>query len=198
MSFFRGVSASSDFRFGDASKATMKQMVKKAPKSFETKIHMSHVCKPLVASWVEQKLMELLGLEDEVVVGLVSSSLEAEVGNGLCCRRRRDLWTILPCSDDLLPVLRLCLHGTLWIGCFNLVLYIGNSWLPLSYMFSVVTNLGAPRICCDGVVHAAMQSPNPLELQLTLTGFLEKRAPAFVAELWDVLISAQVCSALCV
>src|SRR5689334_4280662 len=35
------------------------------------------------------------------------------------------------------------------------------------------------------------QSPNPVELQLTLTGFLEKKAPAFVAELWRMLASAQ-------
>ncbi|PWN23372.1 PWI domain-containing protein [Microstroma glucosiphilum] len=33
--------------------------------------------------------------------------------------------------------------------------------------------------------------PNPRQLQLSLTGFLESSTPKFMAELWDLLLSAQ-------
>ena len=112
-SSYRGVSAESDFRFSDTAKQSLKHLAQKAPPSYATKVYTSKICRPVVSNWVAQRVTQLLGIEDEVVIGLVNNSLEQE-------------------------------------------------------------------------------SPNPLELQLTLTGFLEKRAPAFVAELWDVLLSAQV------
>lgn len=36
-----------------------------------------------------------------------------------------------------------------------------------------------------------MQSPDPKDIQITLTGFLEEKTAKFMHELWTLLLSAQ-------
>lgn len=111
-SFFRGTSGASDPRFADKAAAALKSIGASAPAEYATRISMSKVYRPLIESWVAQRITQMLGFEDDLVIGTVQALLSKE-------------------------------------------------------------------------------SPDPRELQMYLTGFLEKQAQAFVVELWGVLISAQ-------
>lgn len=77
-SFFRGTTASSDFRFGDKSKATLEKIKSSAPKEYGVKIDMARVCKPIIQGWIGKRVTELLGFEDDVVIGLVQNDLETK------------------------------------------------------------------------------------------------------------------------
>ena len=110
--FFRGTSAASDPRFSDKAAAQMKMIGASAPAEYGTKIYMAKVYRPMIDSWVAQRITEMLGFEDDLVIGTVQALLGKE-------------------------------------------------------------------------------HPDPRELQMYLTGFLEKQAQAFVVELWGVLMSAQ-------
>ena len=81
--FFRGTTQTSDFRFGDKTKAQMRALSAAAPKEYDTKIDMSRVCKPIVNGWISRRLIEVLGFEDEVVTGLAVNYLETN--NVSCC-----------------------------------------------------------------------------------------------------------------
>jgi serine/arginine repetitive matrix protein 1 len=113
MQFFRGTSAASDFRFADKTGKQIKAIGASAPPEYAVKVHMSRVYRPIINGWIEQRINELLGIEDELLIGTVQE-------------------------------------------------FLGKD-----------------------------ESPDPRELQMYLTGFLEKKAQPFVAELWGVLASAQ-------
>lgn len=109
--YFRGTSKEQDSRFSDKEKKLMKTM--KFPSEYNTKIDMKQIKLEVIKPWIGQKLTELLGFEDEVLLGYVFSLLEEN------------------------------------------------------------------------------QFPDPRQLQINITGFLEKDASGFVLDMWKLLISAQ-------
>lgn len=78
-SFFRGTAAGSDFRFQDKHAQLKKQIAGQAPAEFAVKISMSKVRKDgWLVSWVNGKLTELLGIEDEIAASMVTNHLLTE------------------------------------------------------------------------------------------------------------------------
>ncbi|CAG8467853.1 4565_t:CDS:10 [Ambispora leptoticha] len=108
--FFKGTSLEQDSRFSDKEKKLLKSM--NFPAEFNKKVDFDKVNMTVIKPWIANKVVELLGAEDEVVV---------------------------------------------------------------NYVFGL------------------LEEPNldPRMMQINLTGFLEKNAPIFVAELWKLLLSAQ-------
>ncbi|BFZ62191.1 hypothetical protein YB2330_003273 [Saitoella coloradoensis] len=111
MSNFRGISLEQDGRFTNAEARLMKTM--SFPPDFSEKVDMSKVNLEVIKPWIEDKVIAMMGVEDDVVVDFAVGLLE-ESG-----------------------------------------------------------------------------SPDPRKIQISLTGFLEKNAPAFTKELWNLLLSAQ-------
>jgi len=109
--YFRGTSKEQDSRFSDKEKKLLQSS--KFPPEYSTKVDMKNVKLEVIKPWITQKLNELLGFEDEVLIGYVFSLLEE------------------------------------------------------------------------------IQNPDPKQLQINISGFLEKDASAFVLEMWKLLISAQ-------
>uniref|UniRef100_H3G7G6 PWI domain-containing protein n=2 Tax=Phytophthora ramorum TaxID=164328 RepID=H3G7G6_PHYRM len=85
------------------------------PKCFAQRVDMAKVQREVVNQWVAERLTELLGFEDDIVVSMAINLLEPKVDERL----------------------------------------------------------------------------DPRQLQMALTGFLEKQAGAFTEELWQLLLSAQ-------
>lgn len=108
---FRGVSVAEDVRFKDKEDALLKS--NKYPSNFQDKVDMSKVNMQVMRPWIAERVEQLLGFEDDVLVEFVSDHLENE------------------------------------------------------------------------------RFPDPRKMQISLTGFLEKRARSFMAELWTLLLSAQ-------
>ena len=77
--FYRGVSSDSDFRFKDRGRETSKSIALNAPAEYAVKISMAKVYRPVIEGWISQRVTELLGFEDDVVVGLITTTLQAEV-----------------------------------------------------------------------------------------------------------------------
>lgn len=89
----QGTSQDQDARFKDKEKKLMKSM--KFPKEFDTKVptcfltvaHDPHVSQvdtkkvklEVITPWISGKVTDLLGFEDEVVIGYIAGLLEAEV-----------------------------------------------------------------------------------------------------------------------
>lgn len=107
----RGVSAAQDVRFKDKEKQLLEGS--RFPAMFDTRVDMERVNMQVMRPWIVERVEELLGLEDEVLVEYVMSQLEEE------------------------------------------------------------------------------RYPDPRKMQISLTGFLEKNARIFMAELWRLLMSAQ-------
>jgi len=109
--FFRGTDRQQDSRFGNSDKRLMKRM--KFAKVLGERIDIKKVNIEVMSRWITEKITEILGFEDEVVIGM----------------------------------------------CINML---------------------------DGT-----EALDPKQLQLNLTGFLEKQAMGFVEELWTLLADAQ-------
>ena len=71
--FFRGTSVSQDARFAD--KASLLLQSLRFPSVYRRKVDLSLVRLDEVSRWVQRRVVELVGLEDEVLVGLVVSTL---------------------------------------------------------------------------------------------------------------------------
>lgn len=90
MQTFRGVNAESDYRYSSRSHAQLKAII--APASFDKPVKMceyagsslnaavlelsatgprcvAKICRPVLDGWITRRLTELIGLEDEVVIG---------------------------------------------------------------------------------------------------------------------------------
>lgn len=67
MQTFRGVPVESDFRYGNRARVQLAAIA--APPSYDKPVKMSKVCRPVMDGWITRRLTELLGLEDEVVIG---------------------------------------------------------------------------------------------------------------------------------
>ena len=76
--FFRGA-RDDDVRHRDRTKANLKSLGATAPPEYGVKIAMKRVYRPVVEGWVSQRVTELLGFEDDIVVGLVAATLQEEV-----------------------------------------------------------------------------------------------------------------------
>ncbi|KAF8515520.1 PWI domain-containing protein [Hysterangium stoloniferum] len=74
--FFRGTSTDQDRRFSDKETKLLKSM--KFPPSFEKKVDMRKVNLQVLRPWITQKVTELVGLEDELVVEYAMGLLEDE------------------------------------------------------------------------------------------------------------------------
>lgn len=116
-SAYRGISADQDGRFRNKEQLLLKKLASKGqfPESFEQRVNMTKVNMEVMRPWIAEKVEEVLGFEDDVVVEYVNGMLED--------------------SNDI--------------------------------------------------------QPDPKKMQLSLTGFLESKTPAFMAELWSLLLSAQ-------
>jgi serine/arginine repetitive matrix protein 1 len=108
--FFRGTSLEQDSRWNGTAK--LKKALKCAA-ILETKVNTSKVKLEVINKWISERITELLGFEDEIVIGLVVNTLS-----------------------------------------------------------------GTPK-------------PDPKQMQLDLTGFLEKQTAGFMEELWTLLADAQ-------
>lgn len=108
--FFRGTSVDQDSRWGNSDKKIMKKM--KFAEVLGVKVDTTKVKLDVINKWVSERITEILGFEDDIVIGTVINSLEEK-------------------------------------------------------------------------------NPDPKQLQLDITGFLEKKSPVFVEELWTLLTDAQ-------
>ena len=75
--FFRGTSAGQDFRWGNAHKKMLKKL--KCDKALKEKVDVSKVNFPLIKKWITERINEILGFEDDVVISLCINMLETEV-----------------------------------------------------------------------------------------------------------------------
>ncbi|KAJ9579917.1 hypothetical protein L9F63_004390, partial [Diploptera punctata] len=71
-----GTSAEQDNRFSDKEKKLLKQM--KFGDSLNRKVDMSKVKLEIIKPWIAQRITEILGIEDDVVVEFVINQLEDE------------------------------------------------------------------------------------------------------------------------
>ncbi|KAJ3209700.1 hypothetical protein HDU67_005994 [Dinochytrium kinnereticum] len=74
--FFKGASAEQDARFGDKHKKLLKTM--KFPAIYNTKVDMKKVKLSAMKPWITKKVVEIVGMEDDLVVGYVFQMLEVE------------------------------------------------------------------------------------------------------------------------
>lgn len=112
--FFRGTSVEQDGRWGKSDERLMAKMASKGmfASILETKINIKKVNVDVISKWITQKVIEVLGFEDEIVINLIINMLQGDVIDGR-------------------------------------------------------------------------------KMQLGVTGFLEKKTPSFMEELWTLLVDAQ-------
>ncbi|KAF9118915.1 hypothetical protein BGX30_004211 [Mortierella sp. GBA39] len=72
--FFKGTSAGQDTRFSDKHKKMLKSM--NFPPEFSQKVDMKKVNMKVIKDWMEERVIQLLGIEDEVVVEYAIGMLE--------------------------------------------------------------------------------------------------------------------------
>ncbi|KAF9127016.1 hypothetical protein BG015_004607 [Linnemannia schmuckeri] len=72
--FFKGTSAGQDTRFSDKHKQMLKSM--KFPPEFNQKVDMKKVNMKVIKDWMAERVIQLLGIEDEVVVEYAIGMLE--------------------------------------------------------------------------------------------------------------------------
>ncbi|KAI7816509.1 PWI domain-containing protein [Gamsiella multidivaricata] len=72
--FFKGTSADQDARFSDKQKKLLRSM--NFPSEFSQKVDMKKVNMKVIKGWMAQRVSQLLGIEDEVVVEYAFGMLE--------------------------------------------------------------------------------------------------------------------------
>ena len=72
--FFKGTSADQDRRFSDKELKLLKSM--KFPPEFDKKVDMRKVNLQVIRPWVTKKVIELVGIEDELVIEYAMGLLE--------------------------------------------------------------------------------------------------------------------------
>ncbi len=84
--FFKGTSHDQDARFANKEKKLINSLA--WPEEFKTKVNMRKVELAAIRPWIERRITELLGFEDEVVVELCASLLEPqEIDSKICPKR---------------------------------------------------------------------------------------------------------------
>jgi len=114
MAGIKGTASIDTWRFGDKQDKLMKKM--KFPAEFDRKVNMDKVSLPVINRWIAERILDLLGFEDDILV---------------------------------------------------------------QFVFNILENAKKKRY-----------SPDPKEIQIQITGFLERDARTFTEELWTHIISA--------
>ena len=157
---------------GDADKRLRKKLEKsgKFDESFKTPVRIEKINVEVMGRWVSERLAELLGFEDDVLSELVMNMRDS----GPAVLRRLPSHAT-SASTRLVSIRR------------------GRGWS---------LNFGAIRTDLSGKCSARLAQTrdaktgqdkrvDPQQLQVQLTGFLNKQAQPFVAELWKLLLDAQ-------
>lgn len=76
---FRGTSAGQDARFADKMALVRRRIAARAPPEYAVPIDTSRVRMEVINKWVADKLTEFMGLEDEVLIGMVHAMLAEPV-----------------------------------------------------------------------------------------------------------------------
>ncbi|KAK0087659.1 hypothetical protein PV325_000466 [Microctonus aethiopoides] len=71
---YTGTTASQDTRFSDKEKKLLKQM--KFDDSLTQKVDMTKVKLDVIKPWITTKITQILGIEDDVMIGYVNNQLE--------------------------------------------------------------------------------------------------------------------------
>jgi len=64
-------------RFGDKDKKILKS--ENLPQEYETPIDISKIVLEPIKMWVERRVTEILGFEDDIVIGIINAQLEEPV-----------------------------------------------------------------------------------------------------------------------
>ncbi len=72
------MSAEQDGRFSDKQKKLLKSMAKSFPPEFSTKVDLRKVNWDVMKPWIAQRVTELLGIEDDVLIGYVYEQFEGK------------------------------------------------------------------------------------------------------------------------
>merc|ERR1712071_415546 len=78
--FFKGTSADQDNRFADKKKKLLKSM--KFADGLDKKVDMSKVALDTIKPWINDKVTEFLGMEDDVVIEFVYNQLDERFPDG--------------------------------------------------------------------------------------------------------------------
>ena len=81
---FRGTSLDNDDRYGNGDKKLIDKMTKdgKFPAILNSKINLKKINIPIISKWVAERLLEILGYEDDIVTGLIVNILQGEKIDG--------------------------------------------------------------------------------------------------------------------
>jgi len=74
-SFYRGTSIDQDGRFTNKEKKLI--LGKVWPEIFDTRINLKKVDLKVIKQWINKKITEILGFEDELVINLAISEIES-------------------------------------------------------------------------------------------------------------------------
>uniref|UniRef100_A0A8C4SX00 Serine and arginine repetitive matrix 1 n=1 Tax=Erpetoichthys calabaricus TaxID=27687 RepID=A0A8C4SX00_ERPCA len=77
--FFRGTSAEQDNRFSNKQKKLLKQL--KFAECLEKKVDMTKVNLEVIKPWITQRVTEILGFEDDVVIEFIFNQLEEKIND---------------------------------------------------------------------------------------------------------------------
>uniref|UniRef100_A0A3Q2GP10 PWI domain-containing protein n=1 Tax=Cyprinodon variegatus TaxID=28743 RepID=A0A3Q2GP10_CYPVA len=80
--FFRGTSAEQDNRFSNKHKKLLKQL--KFAECLDKKVDMTKVNLEVIKPWITQRVTEILGFEDDVVIEFIFNQLEEKVKHRDC------------------------------------------------------------------------------------------------------------------
>ena len=77
--FFRGTNIDKNVKFKDKEKALIKSW--KWPEEFEKHVDLKKVDLDVIKQWIEKRVNELMGIEEELVVAYAQAYLDDVVGN---------------------------------------------------------------------------------------------------------------------
>ena len=102
--FFRGTSVGQDGRFSNKEEATLKMMA--YPAEYSQKVRMEKVNVAKIGEWMQKRLTELLGLEDDVTSGMFLEYLESGAKEGKLDPRRLQYMAVPFLNADAMPFVR--------------------------------------------------------------------------------------------
>ena len=82
---YSGTSIAQDGRFSNKEKKLLK--TRKWPKEFNKKVDLSKVEMSVIEKWIEDKIEDILGFDDEIVVNLAVAELTKKNEKGICPKR---------------------------------------------------------------------------------------------------------------
>lgn len=78
--FFRGTTVEQDGRWGKSDEKLIKKLSKagKFDSVLDTKVDLKKVNLDIISKWVHDKLLDILGFEDDVVTGMVINMIQPD------------------------------------------------------------------------------------------------------------------------